>query len=493
MTFVSEGKIIEIYNKGISEVIGLIKELSNQIKEQSANIDQLSKENKTLNERVKSLESQVNKNSNNSSKPPSSDGFKKKTKSLRTKSGKTPGGQKGHEGKTLELCDNPDEIIIHTVDKCDICGESLQDVSPERHIIRQVVDIPEIKVKVIEHRAEVKKCPKCRRKNTGKFPDGITNSVQYGEKVKAVSVYLTQYQLIPYKRGSELIFDMFGINLSQGTMVNFNDYCHENLKNVEDNIKNSIIDFQGAVHFDETGISIDKKRQWLHVASNDRYTYYEAHEKRGKEAVDGINILSNFTGTAIHDCWKTYHQYSNCDHALCNAHILRELNGISELEKQKWAEPMKNLLIEIKKEVDLSWNTANALTLDKIEAFEKRYAKILSDGFKEDYIANSELYSNEKSKKSTSLNLLNRLSGYKDEILAFMYDFDIPFDNNLAERDLRMTKVKQKISGTFRSKDGAKAFTRIRGYVSTVRKNGLNALDCIKSAFTSNILDPTLV
>ena len=489
----SEGKIIEIYNKGLTQVMSVIKELTNEIKGLNSQVETLSKDNKALSARVKSLESQVNKNSNNSSKPPSSDGFKKKTKSLRTKSGKSPGGQKGHEGNTLELSDNPDEIVIHTVDKCDSCGESLQDVFPERHIIRQVVDIPEIKVKVIEHRAEVKKCPKCRRKNTGKFPDGITNSVQYGEKVKAVSVYLTQYQLIPYKRGSELIFDMFGINLSQGTMVNFNDYCHENLKGVENNIKNSIINSQGAVHFDETGISIDKKLQWLHVASNDRYTYYEAHQKRGKEAVDDINILSNFTGTAVHDCWKTYHQYSNCDHALCNAHILRELHGISDLEKQNWADPMKNLLIEIKKEVDLSWNTANSLTLDKIEAFEKRYAKILADGFKEDYIANSESYSKEKSKKSTSLNLLNRLSGYKEQILAFMYDFDIPFDNNLAERDLRMTKVKQKISGTFRSKDGAKAFTRIRGYVSTVRKNGLNALDCIKSAFTSNILDPTLV
>lgn len=489
----SEGKIIEIYNKGISEVIGLIKQLSNQIKEQSANIDQLSKENKALNERVKSLESQVNKNSNNSSKPPSSDGLKKKTKSLRTKSDKKPGGQEGHKGKTLELSENPDEIIIHTVDKCDICGESLQDVTPERVIIRQVIDIPDVKVKVIEHRAEVKKCPKCRRKNTGKFPDGITNTIQYGEKVKAVSVYLTHYQLIPYKRGSELISDMFGISLSQGTMVNFNNCCHEKLKPVEDNIKNSIINSQGAVHFDETGISIDKKRQWLHVASNDRYTYYEAHQKRGKEAVDDINILSNFTGTAVHDCWKTYHQYSNCDHALCNAHILRELNGISELEKQKWAEPMKNLLIEIKKEVDLYWDTANALTLDKIEAFEKRYARILEDGFKEDYIANSESYSKKKVKKSTSLNLLNRLSGYKAQILAFMHDFDIPFDNNLAERDLRMTKVKQKISGTFRSNDGAKAFTRIRGYVSTVRKNGLNTLDCIKSVFTLKIIDPTLV
>lgn len=489
----SEGKIIEIYNQGISQVIDAIQKLTLEIKTQKAEIETLSKENKLLIKRVNSLESQVNKNSNNSSKPPSSDGFKKKTKSLRTKSGKNPGGQEGHEGTTLELSDNPDEIEIHGVDKCDICGASLQDVTPERHIIRQVIDIPEIKIKVIEHRAEVKKCPKCRRKNTGKFPEGITNTVQYGEKVKAVAVYLTQYQLIPYKRSTELIDDMFGISLSQGTMVNFNRGCHDALKPIENNIKNCITNYVGAVHFDETGIYIDKKRQWLHVASNDKYTYYQAHEKRGQKAVDEINILPNFTGTAVHDCFKTYNKYSNCDHSLCNAHILRELNGVSELEKQAWAEPMKNLLIEIKKEVDLNWNIANALTLDKIEAFEKGYAQVLEDGFKEDYAANIETYARKKVKKSTSLNLLNRLSAYKNEILSFMYDFDIPFDNNLAERDLRMTKVKQKISGTFRSPEGANSFTRIRGYVSTVRKNGLDTLDCIKSVFTFNPVDPTLV
>lgn len=488
----SEGKIIEIYNQGLTQVMSVIKELTNEIKVLNSQVEKLSKENKALEERVKSLEKKTKKDSNNSSKPPSTDGFKKKTKTLRTKSGQKPGGQKGHDGKTLELTENPDEIIVHNVYKCDICGESLQDVTPERTIIRQVVDIPEIKVQVIEHRAEVKKCPKCRRKNTGKFPKGITNTVQYGNKIKAVAVYLTQYQLIPFKRGAELISDMFNINLSQGTMVNFNNRCHKNLESIEENIKTAITNSPDAVHYDETGIYIDKKRQWLHVASNDRYTYYEAHEKRGKEAIDDINILPNFTGTAVHDCWRTYHKYS-CDHALCNAHILRELNAISELEKQKWAEPLKNLLIEIKKEVDLTIGTANALTLDKIEAFEKRYDQILKDGFKEDYIANSKSYSKKKAKKSTSLNLLNRLSGYKTQILAFMNDFEIPFDNNLAERDLRMTKVKQKISGTFRSIDGAKAFTRIRGYVSTVRKNNLNTLDCIKSVFTSNITDPTLV
>lgn len=489
----SEGKIIEIYNQGISQVIDAIQKLTVEIKTQKAEIETLSKENKLLTERVKSLEKQTKKNSNNSSKPPSTDGFKKKTKSLRTKSGKKPGGQKGHDGKTLELSEKRDEIIVHSVDKCDICGESLQDITPERHIIRQVVDIPDIKIKVIEHRAEVKKCPKCRRKNTGKFPEGITNTVQYGERVKAVSVYLTHYQLIPYKRGAELIDDMFGINLSQGTMVNFNEKCHAALESIENNIKNSITNDSDVVHVDETGIYIDKKLHWLHVASNDEYTYYESHEKRGQKAIDDINILPNFTGTAVHDCWKSYHKYTNCDHALCNAHILRELNAISELEKQEWAQPMKSLLVEIKKAVDSSCTHANTLTLDETETFEKRYDEILEKGFKEDYNLNLKLYSKKKVKKSTSLNLLNRLSGYKNQILAFMHNFNVPFDNNLAERDLRMAKVKQKISGTFRSLSGANAFTRIRGYVSTVRKNGLNTLDCLNSIFTLNPFDPTLV
>lgn len=488
----SEGKIIEIYNKGISEVIDVIKELSNQIKEQNAKIDELSKDNKALNKRVKSLESQVNKNSNNSSKPPSSDGFKKKTKSLRTKSGKKPGGQKGHEGKTLCLKENPDQVEIHNIEQCSECGASLENVPPERYIIRQVVDIPDIKVKVTEHRAEVKICPHCKSKNTASFPDEVTNTVQYGKRLKAVAVYLTQYQLIPYKRSAELIEDLFNHHISQGSIVTFNENCYKRLAPIENNIRNTITSSEGTVHFDETGLQINKKLHWLHVASNENFTYYEAHKKRGKEAIEDIAILPNFTGTAVHDGFKTYNKYTKCNHALCNAHILRELNGITDLQKQEWALPMKELLLEIKKEVDSTCVTHNALPLNRLEYFEKEYDKILKAGFDEDYAKNIELYSEKKVKKSVSLNLLNRLSGYKEQILAFMYDFDIPFDNNLAERDLRMAKVKQKISGTFRSSEGADAFTRIRGYVSTVRKQGKNALDCIKSAFTVNPFDPTL-
>jgi transposase len=489
----SESKIIEIYNQGISQVIDVIKELSNEIKSLNSQVEKLSKENKALNNRVNSLEGQINKNSNNSSKPPSSDGFKKKTKSLRTKSGKKPGGQEGHEGVTLCLSDNPDETKIHKVETCCQCRASLVDVAPERYIRRQIIDVPEIKVKVIEHRAEIKICPHCKCKNTANFPEDIINTVQYGERLKAVAVYLTHYQLIPYKRSAELIKDLFNHNLSQGSIVSFNQNCHKRLAPIEDSIRNNITSSLGAVHFDETGIYIDKKRKWLHVASNERLTYYEAHEKRGKIATDEIAILPNFKGTAIHDCFKTYNQYTGCDHALCNAHILRELNGITDLQKQNWASDMKALLVEIKKEVDINYNTSNALPLDRIVSFEKRYAEILKAGITEDYAQNIEAYSKNKSKKSVSLNLLNRLTLYKEQILAFMHDFDIPFDNNLAERDLRMTKVKQKISGTFRSIEGADAFTRIRGYISSIRKNNLNALDCIKSIFTATPVDPTLV
>ncbi|SHH23547.1 Transposase [Clostridium grantii DSM 8605] len=264
----SESEIIKIYNKGVSEVIGLIKELSNQINHLNSQVENISKDNKTLNERVKSLESQVNKNSNNSSKPPSSDGFKKKTKSLRTKSGKKPGGQEGHEGKTLSLKEDPDQVEIHSIEHCSECGASLEDVPPKRYIVRQVIDIPDIKVKVTEHRAEVKICPHCKSENTANFPDEVTNTVQYGKRLKAVAVYLTQYQLIPYKRSAELIKDLFNHHISQGSIVTFNENCYKRLAPIENNIRNTITSSEGAVHFDETGLQINKKLHWLHVASN---------------------------------------------------------------------------------------------------------------------------------------------------------------------------------------------------------------------------------
>jgi transposase len=495
----SENEILKVYREGINSVLTLvtgmtekIDSLNLEIKSLSDKIDDVTKENLELNQRVQSLESQTKKNSNNSSKPPSSDGFKKQTKSLRRPSGKSPGGQKGHKGTTLEQVENPDEIIEHKLDKCNLCEASLEDVPVEKHIIRQVVDIPKIKAKVTEHRAEVKRCF-CGHLNKATFPQGVSQPVQYGNKLKATSVYLSQNQLIPYERQSEVFEDLFNIHLSQGTLVSINKSCYEALETVEENIKNKLKDSTGTLHFDETGVSVNSKLKWLHVTSNQEYTYYNIHAKRGCEAIDDIGILSVFKGTAVHDCWKSYHTYTDCDHSLCCAHILRELNGITEIEKQSWAEDMKNLLLNIKAEVDKTSSVANAVLLDKIIYFEAEYDAIVKAGLEEDFkqviISNTEKPSRKKSKSG---NLLNRLSLYKQQILAFMNDFDVPFDNNLAERDIRMTKVKQKISGTFRSSSGADYFARIRGYISTMKKQSKNILESIEYALSGNPVDPTL-
>jgi transposase len=490
----SEGKIIEIFNKGLGEVIGTMKALSNQIKEQQAKIDQLSKENRELNKRMKTLENSSKKNSKNSSKPPSSDTFKKKkTKSLRKKSNKKPGGQKGHEGKALSLSANPDQIEVHRVDNCFKCGASLIDVENERYEIRQKIDILESKLNTIEHRAEIKICPECGHRNKGDFPKGVDKTVEYGNKIKSLSVYLSQYQLIPYERTKEIIKDIYGHELSVGTLVNFNNKCYSRLELIEDNLRKELLNSK-VIHCDETGLKIKGINYWMHVASNEELTYYTSHKKRGKEAIDAARVLPEFNNVAVHDCWKSYDQYEQCSHAICNAHILRELNAITELEKQKWAEPFKLLLLDIKESVDSNYSkNIFHLEEDLLKKYSDEYDILVANGKDEDYQINHNEYTKRKNaKNSTSLNLLNRLTLKKDSVLAFMYDFDIPFDNNQAERDVRMVKVKQKISGTFRSTDGADWFARIRGYISTIKKKKLGVQECLETIFTSNPYDPTI-
>jgi transposase len=493
----SENEILKVYAEGISSVINLVKNLSAKIDSLNNNvgnlteeIDNLTEENSKLKERVQSLENQIKTNSNNSSKPPSSDGLKKKTRSLRKPSGKKPGGQPGHKGFTLEQVENPDEIIECIIDKCNKCGTSLKDVPVEKYIVRQVIDLPESRIKVTEHRAEVKKCT-CGHINKAEFPEGITQPVQYGTKIKATSVYLNQHQFVPYDRQEEFFEDIFNHHISKGTLASINESCYHSLESVENNIKEILKNDEGAVHYDETGVHINKKLEWLHVTSNDLYTYYQVHNKRGSKAMDDIGILPEFKGTAIHDSWRSYNKYTNCNHSLCCAHILRELNGITELEKQSWAKNMKQLLLDIKSEVDKTFDNANALNLSKVIRYEEQYDSIIKVGQEEDFKLNFDSKTG-KRKNSKSKGLLERLSLHKDEVLRFMNDFDIPFDNNQAERDIRMTKVKQKVSGTFRSLCGAEFFARIRGYISTVRKHSKNIMDCLESAFTDNPIDPTV-
>lgn len=477
-------EILAVYRVGPEAVIRLVAMLS------EAN-QGLSSEVAGLKERIKILEDRLALNSQNSNKPPSSDGLAKpKPKSLRKSSGKKAGGQKGHVGHTLKMVDKPDHIVSHAVEHCAGCECNLKKEPVIGHDRRQVFDVPPTKIEVTEHRSEKKLCPHCGRLNKAPFPENIAQPVQYGNRIKSLAVYFNQYHCLPYERSSEIFFDLFGVDLSQATLVNANRSCFELLQPVAEMIKERIIS-SPVVHFDETGCSIDGKLEWLHVASTHNLTYYEAHSKRGGQATADIGILPRYQGIAVHDFFRSYFQYI-CQHALCNAHHLRELTAIYELEQQGWAQEFIDLLLAIKTTVDKRKLTAPCLEPRQLHDFEKRYDRLIVAGL----AANPPLpalvkpLKRGRPKQSKAKNLLDRLREHRREVLAFMYDFRVPFDNNQAERDIRMTKVKQKISGTFRSSDGADAFCRIRGYISTVKKNSLSVIDAIQSIFDGNPVYP---
>ena len=474
--------ILKVYEAGPEVVIKLVTTLTATISEQSEQIT-------ALQERVKALEDQLNKNSRNSSKPPSTDGFIK-PKSQRQKSGMPVGGQKGHTGHTLKMVDNPDHTIIYRVSRCNKCGSSLEETQATGYERRQVFDLPPIKVETTECQAEKKLCPHCGCLNKASFPEEVQQPVQYGPRLKAMAVYLSQYQLLPYERTSELFADLFGHQLSQATLVNTNQACYEILEPVEEKIKQQIIDSPVA-SFDETGIGINGKREWLHVASTETLTCYAAHPKRGQKATEAMGILPEFQGRAVHDFWKPYFKY-NCDHALCNAHHLLELTGILEQNQQEWPKDMIDLLIETKKAVEEKKTVANQLDPTQTRSFEERYDQIIEKGLAENPppISRGQPGKRGRKKQSKTKNLLDRLNTHRREVLAFMYDFSVPFDNNQAERDIRMIKVQQKISGAFRSDRGANIFCRIRGYISTVRKNSLSVINTIQAAFERNPFVP---
>jgi transposase len=467
----SREDILQIYDKGPDAVVELIQTLCAIIIR--------------LEERVKSLEDQTNKNSRNSSKPPSTDTIRK-TRSQRKPSGKPVGGQKGHKGHTLEMAEKPDYKIVHPVTQCETCGRSLCNAKVANFKRRQVFDLPSIKVEVFEHQAERKICPNCGCLNKAIFPKEVAYPVQYGTRLKAFATYLNQYQLVPLDRLSEAFVDLFGHHLSQGTLIDINRACYEILKPVEEAIKQQLI----ASHvncFDETGMRIEGKRKWCHVVSAKNLTYYAANSRRGSKANEDMGILPVYKGTAMHDAWSAYFKF-NCKHALCNAHHIRDLLFIHEVDKQNWARDMIDLLIDIKTTVDRRKPIYCKLDLAEIKDFEERYDHIIERAKLEnppliDSNLPGAIKKRGKKKKTKAQNLLARLDKYRRQALAFMYDFEVPFDNNLAERDQRMMKVQQKISGTFRSWEGANIFCRIRGYISTVKKNSISVIDAIQGAF----------
>ncbi len=449
-------------------------------------IDFLTDQLQQMSRRVHLLEDQAAKNSNNSSKPPSSDGFKRqrKTKSLRKKSGKKPGGQSGHEGFNLKMIDNPDEVIVHPLERCQYCRQSLKDVSVFNYDNRQVFDLPVMKLFTVEHRVEIKECPCCHKINSAAFPEGITHKTQYGTVIKSLAAYLKNYQLLPYNRIAGLFEDLFGHRISVGAIVNFSRKCYHYLETFEKALKERLINSK-LLNLDESGMSVLGLRHWFHVASNSAFTYYYYHRKRGRQAMDEMGILPFFKGIKVHDHFKPYLHYGGL-HSFCNAHHLRELSFIHERYGQDWALKMIKLLCRIKEKVDEASKYVKHLDEKSVRNFENEYAQLIKQGY-DSNPPESDKSQRKKAgpkKQSPARNLLARLHIFKKEVLAFMYDFDIPFDNNQAERDVRMIKLQQKISGTFRSEEGPDHFCRIRSYISTSQKQKINIFDALQNAFT---------
>jgi transposase len=426
---------------------------------------------KQLKERIAHLEAILNQNSKNSSKPPSSDSFNKPKSDTKRKKGKRKsGGQKGHPGKTLQKSENPDIIDNRYPQVCSCCKSNLTPESATLLESRQVFDIPEPKIIVTEISIFMTNCPHCNESNVTKFPEHVDHYLQYGPNIKAQMVYLQYGNYIPYERCQQFFEDIYDITISEGTLINTAERVFDALEPFEKTLSDALIE-QPVIHVDETSNRLDKNRVWLHVCSTDSLTHIGWHYKRGKVATDNIGILLEYEGIMVHDHWKPYFKYNKVDHALCNAHHVRELEGIFQQGNQKWAEELQNLLFDMNDAVSVAIDADELVDDACLEEFDSKYDEILEEGLsinpRNTYV---EPKSRGKPKQSKAYNLLIRLRDYKTETLRFLYDFRVPFTNNQAERDIRMAKLRQKISGCFRSERGIDIFCRMRSYLSTMKK-----------------------
>jgi len=514
---------IEEHNTIIAE---LIEKHDDEAAKDRAAIDALTKENALLKDeleilkktvaaltaKVEELEAKSKKNSKNSSKPPSSDGMKKPkaTQSMRETTGRASGGQKGHPGANLELKDQPDEVVVLQLKDICECGGKIQ-VNEGIIEKRQVTDIEPSKVITIEYRAKEGKCEICGKVHKASFPEGLNAAAVYGPGIQAVLTYMINYQHLPLERAAEFAKEIYGIDLSQGTIIRASKEVFDKLEEVDPLIKEEVINSDVA-GFDESGMRVAGSLHWLHCAATKDAVYYTIHKKRGKEGMDAAGILPNFKGTAIHDHWKVYYKYTNCAHGECNAHHLRHLVFLSDVMGQVWATEMICLLLRIKAHVDYSrLFDANELGGEDIEKYEGMYRAVIASGAEAIGIANpygavdpdqnqdntididnSTTVSSVKTKrrkKTESERMLIRLAQYEQETLMFMYDFDVPFDNNITEASIRMPKLHQKISGCFRTKDGADVFARIRSFIGTAKKKGKNIMEGIRAALDGHGAD----
>ena len=435
--------------------------------------------------RLDALESKVNKDSHNSSKPPSSDGLAKKTRSLREPSGKLPGGQTGHKGTTLKRVALPTQTIDHPLPwQCDSCHSMLPLADARVAECRQVLDVPAAAYDVIEHRSLELVC-RCGQVHVSTFPAGVTEAVQYGPNVRALGVHLTQGQMLPYARAAELIQDVYGLSVSPGTLVSWVGEASIALQGTADTIARHLRNAP-VLNADESGLRVAGKLQWLHIAANETLTWYGVHAKRGLEAIVAHGILPKRIGVLVHDCWAPYWRLDDSVHALCNAHLLRELVYVQEITGQQWPQSMMNLLLSANKICEAARQKQIRFSAVEIAAFRTVYNAIILEGELLNPEAKSLPDKRGRIKQSIAFNLLRRFRQYADAVLLFISDLAVPFTNNVGERAVRMPKVKQKISGCFRTAAGAEHFCAIRSCLDTLRKQGHGMLDVLQRAFHGN-------
>jgi transposase len=411
---------------------------------------------------------------------------------LRKSSGQKPGGQAEHLGETIQWCSQPDEIIRHVVSACPHCQADLSALEPQMVEARQVIELQSPRQVVIEHQAEQKWCPQCGGVSAAAFPQEVRARVQYGSSVAAAASLLVVQHLLPLGRAAEVLWDLLGISIAEATISTQLQRAATVLEPVEQQIKEALIQAE-VLHEDESSLSVAGTRQWMHVSATAWLTHYAVHPKRGKEALDAIGILPRFAGRSIHDGWSSYWGYG-CEHGLCNVHHLRELLFLEEVQQQSWAAEIQEVLLSMKAACDQARESGRS-ALDPLEIADwvARYESVLAEG----YQANPpdpppKVKKKGRPKQSTARNLLDRLCWHQDAVLAFLHDLRVPFDNSQAERDIRMLKVQQKVSGCFRSPQGAQIFCRIQGYLSSLRKQGLNLLMALQLTFLGHPPLPTL-
>lgn len=479
-------QLLKLGRTALSRLVTLLLRLEAMVAGLRRQLDALQHQVRALQRQVQELKARLALNSTNSGKPPSSDGLTKaapKPKSLRTRSGRRPGGQVGHPGRTLQAVAQPDHVRVHGLDRCPCgacSGRSLRAEPVLDYEKRQVFELPQKPLEVTEHQAEIKRCPVSGRLVTAAFPEGVTAPAQYGPRFKAQMVYFNNQHFIPYHRLTQICEDLYGQPLSEATVAAANQRAYDHLAPFEQQVVQLLT--QAPVnHCDESGLRVAKTLHWLHVVSNPAVTFYGVHPKRGTQAMNYFGILPRCIHWLVHDHWKPYFTYDQCLHALCNEHHLRELKFLHEEYHEAWAQEMSAFLLRCLARRK-NRGVLNQRQFKKVHA---RYRAILSKGRR-----HHPRQTGHKA-QSKAANLLDRLEDFDLNVLAFTLFEEVPFTNNCAEQDIRMEKTRQKVSGCFRTLHGARRFARIRSYLSTCRKQGQNILEALERALLGDPFIPS--